>query len=253
MTDLRNGLYEALITELLRRRLQDVVAIGSPDTRDLDNAEAADRLALHVARVVEQAINAVSENARADVGSDLARRLVELVSEDPSRAALIDQRPARPGSVLRAIMPLLPDGRPQEIAGPLIPLLDTTLLTNSPGEPRVGHQIATEIASADRIDVVMAFIRRTGIAPLREQLRRHVASGKSLRVLTTTYTGSTEATALEWLDELGAEVRVSYDTTTTRACTAAITRASASGMSRRRLNTLLVASSRASTRLHATP
>lgn len=216
MIDLTSGLYEALVTELLRQRLQGYAASGSPDTRDLNNAEAADRLALHVARVVEQAINAVPENARADVGSELARRLVELLSEDPSRAALMNQRPVSPGSVLRAIMPLGPDGTPQDIAGPLIPLLDTTLLTNSPGEPRVGHQIATEIASADRIDVVMAFIRRTGIAPLRDQLRRHVASGKSLRVLTTTYTGSTEATALEWLDDLGAEVRVSYDTSTTR-------------------------------------
>ena len=49
---------------------------------------------------------------------------------------------------------------------PLIPLLDTTLLTNAPGEPRVGAQILTEMESADRIDVVMAFIRRSGLAPM---------------------------------------------------------------------------------------
>jgi superfamily II DNA or RNA helicase len=62
----------------------------------------------------------------------------------------------------------------------------------------------------------MAFIRRSGILSLREPLRRHVESGRSLRVLTTTYTGSTEVEALELLSELGAEVRVSYDTSTTR-------------------------------------
>jgi hypothetical protein len=38
----------------------------------------------------------------------------------------------------------LPDGRPDDIAAPMIPLLDTTLLTNAPGEPRVGNQILTE-------------------------------------------------------------------------------------------------------------
>ena len=37
-----------------------------------------------------------------------------------------------------------------------------------------------------------------------------------LRVLTTTYTGSTEARALDELSEAGADVRVSYDTTGTR-------------------------------------
>ena len=50
---------------------------------------------------------------------------------------------------------------------PLIPLLDTTLLTNAPGEPRVGSQILAEIESADSIDVVMAFVRRSGLLPLR--------------------------------------------------------------------------------------
>ena len=73
---------------------------------------------------------------------------------------------------------LLPDGSPESIPVPLIPLLDTTLLTNSPGEPRVGHQIQTEIASADRIDVIMAFIRRSGLAQIREPLRRHLDAGR---------------------------------------------------------------------------
>jgi HKD family nuclease len=102
------------------------------------------------------------------------------------------------------------------IDAPLIPLLDTTLLTNSPGEPRVGHQIQTEIASADRIDVVMAFIRRSGMLPLTDALRRHVQGGRPLRVLTTTYTGSTEEEAIQLLMSLGADVRVSYDTSSTR-------------------------------------
>ena len=94
--------------------------------------------------------------------------------------------------------------------------MDTTLLTNAPGEPRVGHQVLTEIRSADRIDVVMAFIRRSGIAPLMPALREHCAAGRGLRVLTTSYTGSTEARALDELRDAGADIRVSYDTTGTR-------------------------------------
>src|SRR5262249_22381492 len=110
----------------------------------------------------------------------------------------------------------MPDGSPETIAPPLIPLLDTTLLTNAPGEPRVGSQLHTEIASADAIDIVMAFIRFSGIRPLLEVLERHCKSGRPLRVLTTTYTGSTELRALEELARLGAQIRVSYDTSATR-------------------------------------
>ncbi len=144
------------------------------------------------------------------------KALVEQVEKlDPDTSVALD-RVVEPATVLRAIQKPTPAGEPESITAPLIPLLDTALLTNAPGEPRVGHQILHEIESADRIDVVMAFIRRSGIGPLLSALERHCHANRRLRVLTTTYTGSTEAKALDALRALGAEVRVSYDTTTTR-------------------------------------
>lgn len=137
-------------------------------------------------------------------------RLAELVNTDTS-AILVE-----PGEVLHAILERRPDGMPQPIAEPLIPLLDSTLLTNAPGEPGLLKQLDAEIDSADAIDVVMAFIRRSGINPLLASLRRHCERGRLLRVLTTTYTGSTERAAIEQLTGLGAEVRISYDISTTR-------------------------------------
>jgi superfamily II DNA or RNA helicase len=62
----------------------------------------------------------------------------------------------------------------------------------------------------------MAFIRQTGIVPLIPALQKHCSDGRELRVLTTTYTASTEWRALERLRDIGAQVRVSYDTTGTR-------------------------------------
>ncbi len=121
-----------------------------------------------------------------------------------------------PGTVLRAVLKRDPDGSPQHSAQPLISLLDTTLLTNSPGEPNLWSQLLAESRSADAIDVVMAFIRRSGITPMLEVLRRHCADGRQLRILTTTYTGSTEQAALDELESLGAQIRVSYDLTSTR-------------------------------------
>ena len=171
---------------------------------------------MHVAQVVEAAIESAPDENRGKVGVELARRLIEQIVSVTGERDLAGFQLTDPAKVLRAIQRNLPDGRPEFIPRPLIPLLDTTLLTNAPGEPRVGHQIKAEIASADRIDVVMAFIRLTGINPLRESLMRHVQDGKPLRVLTTTFTGTTEATAIEALIKIGAEVRVSYDTTSTR-------------------------------------
>lgn len=216
MPPLPRGLYETLLTKLLAERLGSAPAGAEPEFVALREADAADRIALHLASVIERAIDALPEKERVTVGVQLARRLIEQISTDTNVAALVGEMPTEPAQQLRAIRGRLPDGRPATIEAPLIPLLDTTLLTNAPGEPRVGHQLQAEIGSADRIDVVMAFIRLSGIRPLVEKLRHHVEAGRTLRILTTVYTGSTEPDALELLHDLGANVRVSYDTSGTR-------------------------------------
>jgi superfamily II DNA or RNA helicase/HKD family nuclease len=168
--------------------------------------------------LIARAVASLDDENRVQVGLTLARqligRLVETVAiEDLRLEAPVDDAER---VQLRAIARRLPDGTAENISAPLIPLLDTTLLTNAPGEPRVGSQLATEIESSDAIDVVMAFIRFSGIRPLIEGLKRHCSAGRPLRILTTIYTGSTEADALDALVELGALVRVSYDTSATR-------------------------------------
>lgn len=208
-----DGLYESIVTDALLRRLE-TVPHDLTDRRPLNKAEAADRIAIHVSREVERALADVSDEKRIQVGVTVARAIFDQLGA-LSEAAL-NERPALSGDVLRAILSRRPDGTPQPVAQPLTPLLDTALLTNAPGEPNLWKQIQSEIASADAIDVVMAFVRRSGINPLLEALRRHCEAGKVLRLLTTTYTGSTEGSALDRLIELGADVRVSYDTTTTR-------------------------------------
>ncbi len=177
-------------------------------------AEAPDRIAWHLGREIERALADVGDERRAQLGIEVARellnRLSDLVNVDDGSL------PVDPGSVLHSIVRRRPDGQPDRVEEPLTPLLDTTLLTNAPGEPNLWSQLRSEIDSADQIDVVMAFIRRSGIAPLLESFRCHCAEGRALRVLTTTYTGSTEQAALDALVALGAQVRVSYDLTTTR-------------------------------------
>ena len=210
---MKTGLYEQIITESLRAELASLDE-DLRQTKDLLPAEVADRIALHLSHSIQRTLKSVAEGARVQVGLEIARdllaRLAEIAEDEDS------ETPIEPGTVLRAVLRRLPDGQPETIATPLIPLLDTTLLTNAPGEPGLLHQLAAEIASADEIDVLMAFIRRSGIHPLITPLRRHCESGKRLRVLTTIYTGSTEQAAVQKLTELGGDVRISYDVSATR-------------------------------------
>ena len=118
--------------------------------------------------------------------------------------------------MLAAILRRKPDGSPEALETPLTPLLDTTLLTNSRGEPSVGHELRAEIHSSDSIDVVMAFVRWSGIRPMFDVLVDTARPASDFGIVTTTYTNSTELRALDELAALGAEIKVSYDTASTR-------------------------------------
>jgi superfamily II DNA or RNA helicase/HKD family nuclease len=211
------GLHERLLTKRLASTLVHIddtkmrVVLG-----DLDPGSAADRVAQHLAPLIAASINDESDAARVERAAHFATALVRALADSGVDESVLDEVLVDPPRLLRAIERLQPDGSPRAIDQPLTPLGDTTVLTNAPGEPKVGYELRAEIASADRVDVVMAFIRWSGVRPLIDVIRRHCADGKRVRVLTTTYTGSTEQRALDELRSAGAEIRVSYDTTHTR-------------------------------------
>ncbi|MBU6248302.1 MAG: DUF3427 domain-containing protein [Xanthomonadaceae bacterium] len=216
MADLLPGLYEQLLTLGLDERLHAVGAQHVVERGPLHDDEAADRIAFYLGRLLRQVVDALPTRQRASLGVALARDVVALLEQHERSGVDAADRPHEAAQVLRALLARRPDGTPDPLPLPATPLLDTTLLTHAPGEPRVGFQLSSEIPSADRIDVIMAFVRQTGIRPMLDLLRRHCEQGRPLRVLTTTYTGSTELAALEALAALGAQIRVSYDTSITR-------------------------------------
>ncbi|EQD54556.1 hypothetical protein B2A_05973, partial [mine drainage metagenome] len=79
MSALSRGLYEVLITEALETHLSGLEDRLAAVRGQLRAAEAADRISLHLARLVERAISTINEDERSKAGIDLARRLVDAV------------------------------------------------------------------------------------------------------------------------------------------------------------------------------
>jgi len=115
-------------------------------------------------------VTALDARQRTEVGARLAREVTRLLAAESKGADATDAL-STSGDVLRAIAAARPDGQPEDVPLPATPLLDTTLLTNAPGEPRIGFQLNSEVAPAYRMDVLMAFVRETGIRPLLDLLR----------------------------------------------------------------------------------
>ncbi|MBB01427.1 MAG: hypothetical protein CMJ47_02155 [Planctomyces sp.] len=210
--ELPRGAYQSLVTRRLRRLL--AADAGHAEEQLLDPADAAARLADHVREVLARVLESVPSSGRPARQLAMINELLEGL-ERISDGGLGDELAEVPASVLRFLGDAgLPGQRRPSL--PDVPLVDHDLLTNASGEPRLAHALATEFETADRIDAVVAFIRWTGLRHLGTVLERLRERGRPLRVLTTTFTGSTERRALDWLVERGAEVKVSYETRSTR-------------------------------------
>ncbi len=216
------GLYDSLITNALAQELRDSDSSEFEVLKgELDPADSHVAFVRHLRGVLQRALKDLPEEGKVDRQAALCNRLMELIDGDLGPDAAASARADHLTSPAETLLALV--RREASFTGgssvperPVIPLSVSDLLINARGEPSLGHVLAREFASADRVDLICAFVRWNGLRILEGAIRRLREQGRPLRVLTTTYTGSTERRALDLLVELGAEVKVSYDTQTTR-------------------------------------
>jgi HKD family nuclease len=218
---LPEGLYDSLLTESLVSRLGHDAA----DIREL-NSDSAEILSVALARQ----LGAILDDLRGD-DADATRHQLELVnallvtlrqrlreSQGLASTAEIIDLVAPPLRLLKGVQrggqfPLSPE----------IGLAAPWLFTAGKGSPSLLQEIRRELASVDQVDILVSFITVSGVRKLQDVLQQITAIGGNgrsptrIRILTTTYTGATEARALDELARLpGCEVRVSLDGRRTR-------------------------------------
>src|SRR5437016_5469686 len=79
------------------------------------------------------------------------------------------------------------------------------------------HELLQEMPSADGVDILVSFIKWSGLRLLMPGLEELSGRSVPVRVITTSYMGASDAEAIEWLASLpNVTVRISYDTDRTR-------------------------------------
>ncbi len=204
------GAYDRLVDRRLAVALRDLGALEA-DVRDLEDAEVPDRIAAHLHEHLRRELRRHPDR---DDQLALARRVVAATSPSPDT----EDHPAElddPLRLLTRVRPaLLPGEEPDPL--PLIPLSESDLLVNAKDEPRLGDALLRELATADRVDVIVAFVKWAGIRLLLPALDQLAEHGVAVRLITTTYLGATQRRALDELADRGVEIRISYDTRSTR-------------------------------------
>lgn len=162
----------------------------------------------------------ISDNVIGKKGSQVEKALNDAFESSDNWLTLLESIQPESTELLQQIKPELP--LVASTTRPDTPLSVSSLLTGSSRSPSLRSQLIKELATCDKADWLVSFIKFAGIIPLLPTLREFTQTpaedgGPRLRIATTSYMGATDLKAIsELLNLPNTEIRVSYDTKRTR-------------------------------------
>lgn len=206
---LPHGTYETPVTRRVRERMVASKSVD-PDVRfatiDATHSPARDRYVAALSQQLATRLGQRLANTRDDSQRiSLINQITALLDEDD----LIEDEELLYGVYGAPVV------EPPEL--PAMSLNSAHLLTNAEKDASIVHEIRREMATADSVDLLCAFIKNSGISVLDAALRDLKDRNIPFRVITSTYCGATETEAVKRLcSEYGATVHVGYESKTTK-------------------------------------
>ena len=217
---LKDGLYEQIINKSLDAELATTDKLSK--TAPIDSAEASKVLAKYVAEVVEKGLDNLVDNG-GDVNAQvtLANRIITTIISETKEKEFDEMSVAQRAEQLLALFDkrnnILALDEKAEIIRPETSIAQSSLFTGAIHEPQMYNELKKEIVSCNRIDMLVSFIKWSGLRLIMDELTTFAQNGGELRIITTSYMGATDVKAIEELRKLpNTKIKVSYDTKRTR-------------------------------------
>ena len=217
---LHDGLYEQIINKGLETELASTDKRST--TAPIDRAEASKILAKYIAEVVEKGLDNVADNG-GDVHAQvaLANRIISTIIHETKENELgkmtVAERAAQLLSLFDKKNSILALNEKAAIIRPETSIAQSSLFTGAIHEPQMFTELKKEIISCNRIDMLVSFIKWSGLRLIIDELTTFTKNGGELRIITTSYMGATDVKAIEELRKLpNTKIKVSYDTKRTR-------------------------------------
>lgn len=217
---LHDGIYEQVISKGLDAELAD--ADKYTKAAPIDPGEASKVLSQYISEIIEKGLNNVRDN-----GGDLAaqvslvNKLVSTIMQETQESDFDAMAVARRAEQLLALFDrknsVLAINERAEIVRLETSIAQSSLFTGAIHEPQMYTELKKEIVSCDRIDMLVSFVKWSGLRLIMDELKDFTRGGGRLRIVTTSYMGATDVKAIEELRKLpNTLVKVSYDTKRTR-------------------------------------
>ncbi|KLK89107.1 helicase [Methanoculleus sediminis] len=217
--ELSPGIYEQVISEYLASKLSGPEKEGRVFKDPLARFDPQTVLSRYLGKIIRTALLTADEaGASLEEQVLICNRLIERLGAE-LRDKTLEQCKITPEAKVLLALVECNHLSALKVAAPTRPetsIAQSSLFTGSPGEPGLVDELRKEIRTADRVDLLVSFIKWSGLRLILDDLKEFVRHGQ-LRVITTSYTGATDIKAVETLADLrNTTVRISYDTDRTR-------------------------------------
>lgn len=218
---LKDGLYEQVINNKLDTELAECTDKFST-TASIDKAEASKVLSKYLTEVVEKGLDNIIDNG-GDISSqvELVNKIVSVIKDETRESDFSEMSVAERAEQLLSLFDkknsLLALNENADIVRPETSISQSSLFTGAIHEPQMYTELKKEIVSCNRIDMLVSFIKWSGLRLIMDELTTFTKNGGELRIITTSYMGATDVKAIEELRKLpNTQIKVSYDTKRTR-------------------------------------
>ena len=219
---LYNGFYESVINKLVDEEIQKTRLKNDKyiDTKEIDKEEGSSVISKYMATVINKSLNRISgddkQNKQVEVCNKIINLLIEELKIEDFDEFLINENAELLLAVINNMDVALIDSYKNKKIRPITSIASNSLFTGAQNEPSLGSELIKEINTADRIDMLVSFIKWSGLVQIYEALK-DFTKDKKLRIITTSYMGATDYKAILELSRLpNTEIKISYDTKRTR-------------------------------------
>jgi len=211
--DLKDGLYEQVINEVISKTLESIPSDEYEISR-IDQAESKVIFSKYVSKILESGLALVKERYKESGLEEqlkVCNEIIEHISKRTDDNGFLDLKISENTAQLFSI-----NRKRKKIQRPETPLSISSLFTGNRSDPLMVDELKREIRTSDRVDIIVSFIKFSGLRLILDDLRDFSEKGK-LRIITTTYMGATEKKAVVELSKLpNTEVKIAYNVGNTR-------------------------------------
>jgi len=217
---LNNGFYESVINNLIdeeihKLRHQKEYYI---DKKQIDEEESSSILSKYMSIVINKSLNRISGKEKLSKQIDICNKIINLLIDELELHDFNEFIISENAELLLAVLNSInksPLEKNHKIR-PVTSIAMNALFTGAKNEPTLGSELVKEINTAERIDMLVSFIKWSGLVQIYEALKDFTKEHE-LRIITTSYMGATDYKAILELSKLpNTEIKISYDTKRTR-------------------------------------